>query len=100
MVPRGVEERVRDVRLTPRLPAALRALHEIPLFVPGEWAHARVVGAEILDERKLDGQVVLGHRDDAAFLAVDDRNRRAPVALARDAPVVEPVLDPRRREAA
>ena len=39
------------------------------------------------------GQLVVGHRDDAVLLAVDHRDRRAPVALARDAPVLQPVLD-------
>ena len=31
---------------------------------------------------QLDRQLLLRHRDDAALLAVDDRDRRAPVALA------------------
>ena len=39
------------------------------------------------------GSCVVGHGDFAALLAVDDRNRRAPVALARDEPVAEAVVD-------
>ena len=38
-------------------------------------------------------QLVLGDRHGAALVAVDDRDRRAPVALARDQPVAHPVLD-------
>ena len=38
-------------------------------------------------------QLVLGHRHGAALVAVDDRDRRTPVALARDQPVAHPVLD-------
>ena len=37
-------------------------------------------------------QVCFGHRDGAAVVAVDDRDGRAPVALARDAPVPEAVV--------
>ena len=41
---------------------------------------------------ELDGELVLGHGHDAAGVAVDDRDRRAPVALARDQPVAQAVL--------
>ena len=97
-VPRRVEERVRHVGFPPAGGTALRALHEIPLFVPRERAHAGGVGTEVLDERQHDGKVVLRHPHRAAPVAVDDRDRRSPVALARDAPVVKAVLDLRRRE--
>src|SRR5437773_12559804 len=98
MVPRRIEERVGHIGLTPPLTATLRTLHEVPLLVPGERAHARIVRPEILDVWELHRQILLGHRYDPALLAVDDGNRRSPVALPRDAPVVQPVLHARRRE--
>jgi hypothetical protein len=48
---------------------------------------ARAVGHQVL--RQHHGQVFLGHGLRAAVGAVDDRNRRAPIALARDAPVAQ-----------
>ena len=49
----------------------------------------------VLDVRQLHRQLVLGHRHDPAALAVDDRDRAAPVALARDQPVAQAVVDRR-----
>ena len=46
-------------------------------------------GLKVLDVRQLDGEIRLGHGHRAALVAVDDRDRRTPVALARDAPVVQ-----------
>ena len=37
--------------------------------------------------RELDGQVLVFFRNDTAFVAVNDRDRRAPKSLARDSPV-------------
>ena len=65
-----------------------------------EWAHARVVGTEVIDERQFDGQILLGNGDDAAFVTVDDRDRRTPIPLPGNTPVVEPVLDARCGERA
>src|SRR5438874_12565049 len=65
-----------------------------------ERAHTRVVGPEVVDERQHDRQILLGNGYDAACVAVDDRNRRTPIALPGNTPVVKPVLDPRRRKPA
>src|SRR6185503_7945365 len=54
--------------------------------------NAGVVRPEVLERGKQHWEVLLRDRHRAAVLAIDDRNRRAPVALPRDAPVVEPVL--------
>ena len=43
--------------------------------------------------RQLHRQVLHRHRHDAAGLAMDDRDRAAPVALARDAPVAQAEVD-------
>src|SRR2546422_9630339 len=56
-------------------------------------AHPGAVGAEVLDERELDGEVLLGPPPRTTAVAVDDGDRRAPVALAGDAPDVQAVLD-------
>ena len=48
---------------------------------------------EVLDLGEHDGQLGLRHRHDPAGVAVDDGNRAAPVALAREAPVAEPEVD-------
>jgi len=39
--------------------------------------------------RKDDGKIRIRHRDDSIFVAVDHGNGRAPVTLARDAPISE-----------
>ena len=93
VVPRRVEERVAHVGLAPAALAAHRAGRVVPLLVPRQRGDAAVVGGEVLDQRELDRQVLLRDRDRAVLVAVDDRDRRAPVALAGDAPVVEPVAD-------
>ena len=49
----------------------------------------------VLDLGQLDRELVVGHRDDAVRLAVDDRDRAAPVALAGEQPVAEAVVDGR-----
>ena len=38
-------------------------------------------------------QILVGDGDDAARLAVDDGDRRAPIALAADEPVAQAVVD-------
>ena len=60
-----------------------------------ELGHLRQwrAGAGDLDVlRKHDRQLVVGYRHVAAGRAVDDRDRAAPVALARDAPVAQAEL--------
>ena len=49
-----------------------------------------LLAGELDVEGQLDGQVRVGDADDAAAVAVDDRDGRAPVALPGDAPVAEP----------
>ena len=52
---------------------------------------AGLVESDILRQR--DRKVFLEHRHDAAFRAMDDRNRAAPIALPRHAPIAQPVGD-------
>ena len=58
--------------------------------LPGRMALERVAGdveGGVLGQ--LHRQILLRNRDHAAGIAVDDRDRAAPVALARDAPVAQ-----------
>ena len=61
---------------------------------------ALALRAVVLDLGQLDRELVLGNRDDSAVGAVDDRDRAAPVALPREQPVAEPVVDGEPAEAA
>ena len=47
----------------------------------------------VLDLGELDRELVVGHRHHAAVVAVDDRDRAAPVALAGEQPVAQAVVD-------
>ena len=92
-VPGRVDERVHRVGFTAANRPATRARYEQPLLVRGERRLAlRLV---VVDLRQEDGQVLVrdGHR--SAVVAIDDRDRAAPVALARERPVPQPVADRR-----
>src|SRR3989440_9961057 len=65
-----------------------------------ERAHTGIVGPEVVDERQRHWQILLGNGHDAACVAVDDWDRRTPISLPGNAPVVEPVLDARGPEPA
>src|SRR2546430_6705072 len=91
VIPGGIEERIGDVGLAPPLRAALRALGVVPLLVPRERADPARIGAEVLDERQQDGEVPLRHAHRTAAVAVNDGDRRAPGAPARDAPIAHAV---------
>ncbi len=90
-VPRRIDEGVHRVGLAPRGAAANRADRVAERQVVVE----RVVAAALV----VDGlgqahrQVGVGHGHDPVDRAVDDRERRAPVALAADQPVAQPVGD-------
>ena len=90
-VPGRVDEGVHRVRLAPRRPSAARALGVDPLLGGGQRRAA--LRRVVLEVRQADGQVVLGDGHDAVALAVDDRDRAAPVALAGDEPVAQAVVD-------
>ena len=93
-VPRGVDEGVHRVGLAaPLLPAAGTG-HADPVLVGGQ--RRLPLRRVVLDVGQQQGQLVVGHRHGPAVVAVDDRDRAAPVALAREAPVAETVRDRRR----
>ena len=84
-VPRRIHERVHRVGLAPGRTVALRARRGQECLVVVE----RVVAAALVVDRlgQADRQLVIGDRDDAVALAVDDRDRRPPVALPAEQPV-------------
>src|SRR5262245_64593778 len=88
-VPGRIDESVHGVGLARGRPATARAGH----MLPGGMAIERIaatVEAHIL--RELHRQVLLGHRHDAAFLAMNRRDRATPIALPRDAPIAQAKL--------
>src|SRR6476660_858090 len=82
-VPGRVDEGVHGVGLAPRRTCAARARNVLPGRMAVERI-ARSVEGDVFRQR--DRQIFFGHRQDAAFLAVDDRDRAAPIALTRNAP--------------
>ena len=88
-VPRAVQEGVGDVGLAGGVAAARGAGDFVPVAYPGQRADSGLVGAEVLHPGQHDGQVFLGYGHRAALFTVDDRDRRTPVTLPRDAPVVQ-----------
>ena len=89
-VPGRIDERVHRVGFAPCLAAAFWAgdVHELR-----HLRERRVASAgKVRHLRQLDRQLVVGHRDNAARVAIDHRYRRAPIALARDAPILQAEL--------
>ena len=89
-IPRRVDERVHGVGLAPRRPAALRAGDVLPGRMMIERI-ARPVEADVVGQGHR--QIFFRHRHHAAFGAMDDRDRAAPITLPRNAPVAQPIID-------
>ena len=90
VIPGRLEEGVEGVGLTLRLAAAGRAARLIELRHALEGRGHALEGHVL---RQYHRQLGLRHRHRPAGGAVDDRDRTAPVALAGDPPVPEPVVD-------
>ncbi len=88
-VPTRIDEGVERVGLALGGAAALGTGDVLPGRMAVERV-ARLVEIDILGQ--LDRQVLFRHRHDAALLAMDRRDRTAPVALARHQPVTQAVL--------
>src|SRR6185437_14117648 len=71
------------------LAAALRTRDVLPGRMPVERI-ARFVEGDVV--RQPDRQILFRHGNDAARLAVDDRDRATPVSLAGNAPVAQAVV--------
>ena len=91
-IPRTIHERIERIRLPPRRPGAMRAGHMLPGRVMVQRI-ARLVERHVI--RQHHRQLRRRHRHNAAIIAMDHRNRAAPVALARNPPVTQaPVHQP------
>ena len=90
-VPRRVDEGVHRVGVPPGRAAAARAVGVDPVGGRGQRRGplGRQRGARQM--RQLDRQLILGHRHLPTRRAVDDRDRGAPVPLAAQQPVPQPV---------
>ena len=90
-IPGRLDERVHRVGVAPRRSPAPRAarVHEARDF--GQRRPALAADLHVLGQD--DGQTVLALRHHAARRAVHDGDRRAPVALAADAPVAQAIVD-------
>ena len=85
-IPGGIDECVERVGLAPRRMAALRAIDMLPRRVALQRI-ARNGEVHVLGQG--DGQLLLGHRHHTADLAMDEGDRRAPIALAGNPPVAQ-----------
>ena len=80
VVPRRADKGVHRVRLAPCRTAALRACAVHEGFALRQRGNGALLEVHILGQ--LDGQFLFGNELLAAFVTVDDGNRRTPVALA------------------
>ena len=86
VVPRRIDEGVHRVGFATRGLAALRARALQERFVFGERVAAAVRNM-VLGQH--DWQILLRHRHRATIVAMNDRDGRTPITLARDAPVTQ-----------
>src|SRR5690606_22495158 len=89
-VPRRIDERIHRVGFASRVFAALRT-GNVP---PGRMTIERIAGTvECHIVGQLDRQILDRYRDDAAGFAMNDRDRAAPIALTRNTPVAQAIID-------
>src|SRR4051812_4999900 len=89
-VPARIDEGVERVGFACRQAAAAGTVDIFPRRVAIERV-ARPVELDIVG--KHDRQLIVRNRNRSALRAVEDRDRRAPIALARHAPVAQAVLN-------
>ena len=88
-IPARIDERIHRVRLAPRRPAAFRAgrIHELRRTRQRRFAFA----GQLHIFRQFHRQLIVRHRHDSILLAIHNRNRRAPIPLARNAPILQSI---------
>src|SRR5688572_30925763 len=85
-IPAAASETVHGVGFALCRAVTLRALHVHPLGHACQRAAAVAARLEAVHFRQSNRQLVFGHWYSTTLLAVDHRNRRAPVALTADQP--------------
>ena len=91
-IPGRIDERVHGVALAPRV--ARRTSGHFTFMNDGNVCQRRpALAGDLHIERQHHRQILLRHRHDAALRAMNHRNRRAPVALPRNAPVLDAIRD-------
>ena len=88
-IPGRINERIHRIRLAPRRTAAFRTrgVHKFRRTSQRRLSLPRKRNVF----RQTHWQLIVRHRHDPIFFAVNDRNRRAPIALPRNAPIFQPV---------
>src|SRR2546423_15347905 len=88
-IPGGIDKGVHGIGLAARGSSAFRTngVHEFRERRKRRGTFSRESGILREDDR----QILIGNRHDAILLTVNNRNRRAPVPLARNAPIAEAV---------
>ncbi len=89
VIPGRIDESIHRVGFAPRRLAALRANAVDELGAFGQRI-AGTVGHAV--SRQLHRQLLIRHGHGATRIAMDQRNRATPVALARDTPVTQAIL--------
>ena len=89
IIPGAVDESVERVGLAPRGLSAFRTVHMFPARVPVQRI-ARNIEGHVL--RQAHRKIRLRNRHNTAIRTVNDRNRTAPIALTRNAPVAQAVI--------
>src|SRR6267378_1220920 len=87
-IPRRIHKRIHRVRFTPSRPSALRALHIHKLRIRRQrrFPFAR----QLWIRRQQHRQILVGHRHQSILLAINHRDRRAPISLPRNSPIPQP----------
>ena len=88
-IPRRIDECIHGVGLATARGAAFGALHVHKRWHIGERRLALPGEQHVF--RQAHGQIFIRYRNDPALPAIDDRNRRAPVTLARNAPILQAI---------
>ena len=91
VVPGRTNERIESVGLSLRRLSTVRTFRVQEARVFSEWGTTISIETDLVGEP--NGQFVLGHGHRSTIIAVDDRNWRAPVALARNQPVAKVIRD-------
>ena len=90
-IPRRIDEGVHGVAFAPCRSATFRTVHVDERR--NAFERRTAFTGDLYVERKKHRQIFFGHGHDAALGAMHHGNGRAPIALARNAPILYPISD-------